>query len=158
MGFAKNLMDNLKRREETVCKVAEYVLNFQKDLLVKDKPGIKSLTIKEVAKALNFHPSTISRAISNKYIQIGDKVVPLGTLLSHGIKRENGEVTSKTDVKHRIAAIIKKENNLSPLNDDEISEILKSEGIIVKRRTVAKYRQSLRILPVYLRKKARSVL
>ncbi len=98
MAAAKGLIDNLKRREETVCKVANYIIDFQRDALV-DGHDIKSLTIKDVAKAVKSHPSTISRTVSNKYVKVNDKVVPLNSLLSHGLKKENGEIQSKTAVK-----------------------------------------------------------
>ncbi len=153
INAAKSLIDNLKRREDTVCKVANYILSFQRDNLTKDKHDIKTLTIKDIAKAVKFHPSTISRAISHKYIKVNDKVISLNSLISHGMKNENGEIQSKTAVKTRIEALVKNEDNSHPLTDDAISDGLKSEGIALSRRTVAKYRLALRILPAYLRKK-----
>jgi len=153
INAAKTLIDNLKRREDTVCKVASYILSFQRDNLTKDKHDIKTLTIKDVAKAVKFHPSTISRAISHKYIKVNDKVISLNSLMSHGMKNENGEIQSKTAVKTRIEALVKSEDSSSPLTDDAIVDRLKAEGIVLSRRTVAKYRQALRILPAYLRKK-----
>ncbi len=153
MESAKAIIDNIKRREETVCKVADYILGFQKNALCDCNSHIRSPTIKDVAKAVKFHPSTISRTVSNKYVQINDRVVTLGSLLSHGIKRENGDVASKTSVKEKIRDIIGGEDKASPLSDEKISIILRREGIILKRRTLAKYRESLRILPARLRKK-----
>lgn len=153
MDYAKTLIDNLKRREETICSVANYILNFQQDTLNGGGREIKSLTISNVAEALDFHPSTISRAISNKYIQLNDKVIPLKRFLSHGIKKENGEITSKTAVKDRIERLVKSEDGSCPLSDSMLKEGLEKEGIKIDRRTVAKYRHALRILPAYLRKK-----
>jgi len=152
IDLAKGLLDNLRRREDTICKVAKYILDFQKDALCKKEPP-KTLTLNDVAKALNFHPSTVSRAISNKYIQLNDKVVSINSLLSHGIKNETGEFTSKASVKNRIAEFVKHEDLSNPLKDCEIETALNKEGIIIKRRTVAKYRQALKILPASLRKK-----
>lgn len=153
MSSAKNLLDCLKRREDTICKVANYILAFQAENLNGKKKELKSLTIKDVAAALNFHPSTISRAVSGKYIQVNDEVLPVSSLLSHAVRKDNGEVTSKTAVKKKIAEIIKNEDLSAPLSDDAVKEILKSEGIAIERRTVAKYRQAFKILPSYLRKK-----
>jgi RNA polymerase sigma-54 factor len=153
MEAAKGLIDGVKRREETMCRIAEYVLKFQKEAFLKNKHEIKTLTIKHVAEALKLHPSTISRALSNKYIQINDEVTALNSLLSHGIKKENGETTSKTSIKNKIREIVKAEDASRPLNDTEIKEKLEAAGISIKRRTVAKYRESLRILPSHLRKK-----
>ena len=152
IGLAEGLIGNLKRREDTICKVAKHILDFQKDSLAGDTAP-KTLTLNDVAGALGFHPSTVSRAVSNKYIQLNDKVVPMKSLLSHGVKKENGELASKTSIKHRIAEMVKDEDGSSPLKDCEIEARLKEEGIAIKRRTVAKYRKTLRILPAYLRKK-----
>ncbi len=157
INAAKNLIDNLKRREDTLCKVANYILSFQRDCFTEDKHDIKTLTIKDIAKAVDFHPSTISRAVSHKYISVNDNVMPLNSLLSHGMKKESGELQSKTAIKKRIEVLVKNEDSACPSTDDVISKILRSEGIILSRRTVAKYRQALRILPAYLRKKVKSV-
>ena len=156
INIARGLIDNLKRREDTICKVAKYILDFQRDSLSGDEAP-KTLTLNDVAKALRFHPSTVSRAISNKYIQLNDEVVPINSLLSHGIKKDNGELTSKTSIKSRIAELVKNEDRLSPLKDNEIEARLKEGGIILNRRTVAKYRHALRILPGHLRKKVKEV-
>jgi len=156
MDSAKTLMDGLKRREETISDVATYILGFQQEALAVDSRDIKCLTIKDVARALGFHPSTISRAVSNKYIQVNDKVMALKDLLSQGLKKGNGETTSKAQVLNRISEIVSKEDRSAPLSDEKICGRLESEGIMIKRRTVAKYREALRILPTYLRRKARS--
>ncbi|MDB4349539.1 RNA polymerase factor sigma-54 [Omnitrophica bacterium] len=153
MDDAKGLIDNLKRREETMCRVADYILKHQKESLSGDISQIKSLTISVVAKDLKMHPSTISRTVSNKYIQINDKVVPLKSLLSHAIKKENGELASKTSVKSRIKEMVSAEDKNKPLSDNTIRMKLEDEGIVIKRRTVAKYRESLRILPTHLRRR-----
>ncbi|MBN1872078.1 MAG: RNA polymerase sigma-54 factor, partial [Candidatus Omnitrophica bacterium] len=139
--------------EETMCRVTDFILNFHKNEVIENIDEIRSLTIKDVSTALNLHPSTINRAVSNKYIEINNKVIPLKNLLSHAVKKENGEHTSKVAVKKRIEEIIKSEDKREPLSDQAILEILSKEGIIIKRRTIAKYRNALRILPTYLRKK-----
>jgi len=154
INAAKSLIDNLKRREDTVCKVANYILDFQQDCLTQDNDNIKTLTIKDIAKAVSFHPSTVSRAVSQKYVKFNDKVMPLNSLLSHGIKKENGEFKSKAAIRIKISSLVKNEDPSRPLTDDKISKALKSEGVIISRRTVVKYRNMLRILPTYLRKKA----
>lgn len=154
MGLAEGLIGNLKRREDTICKVAKHILDFQKDSLTAEKAP-KTLTLNDVAGALGFHLSTVSRAVSNKYIQLNDKVIPMKSLLSHGVKKENGELASKTSIRQGISEMVKNEDSSSPLKDSQIESILKSEGIVIKRRTVAKYRKTLRILPAYLRKKVK---
>lgn len=152
IDIAKGLIDGLKRREDTICKIAKYILEFQKDAVNKEEAP-KTLTLNDVAKALNFHPSTVSRAISNKHIQLNDAVVPIKSLLSHGLRKDNGDITSKTAIKRRIAEMVKGEASASPLKDGEIETRLKKEGVGINRRTVAKYRKALRILPAYLRRR-----
>lgn len=156
MGAAKVLIDNLKRREETIYKVTDYILNFQISGLEKGKHEVKSLTIKDVASALNLHASTISRAISNKYVQINNEVMPLTAFLSKGVQKKDGEVISKANIKKKIETIINNEDKIHPLIDEEIRKKLETEGIRIERRTIAKYRNSLRILPAYLRKNFRA--
>lgn len=153
MNDAKGLIDSLKRREETMCRVADYVLKHQKHTLNGDISDINSLTINTVAENLKLHPSTISRTVSNKYVQINDKVVPLKSLLSHSVKKTNGEIISKVSVKKKIREIVDREDKKTPYSDNAVKERLELEGIVIKRRTVAKYRESLRILPTHLRRK-----
>lgn len=157
MEAAKHLIDNIKRREETMCRVADYILNIQREAFANDDNDIKTLTISDIAKALDLHPSTISRTVSNKFVQINDKVVPLKSFLSHGMTKENGEITSKASIKNRIRELVKNEERAKPLSDKAIKERLEQEGIRIQRRTVAKYRESLHILPAHLRKKKSAV-
>ena len=129
------------------------MLNFQLDNLSDPKHDLKSLTISDVAKALSMHASTISRTVSNKYVQINGAVMPLNRLLSKGVMKENGEITSKTAIKKTIETLIKNEDKASPVSDETIRNILASGGIKIERRTVAKYRTALKLLPSHLRKK-----
>lgn len=153
MESAKHLIVNLTRREETIYNVAEFIIKFQIDHLVDEIHEPKSLTAKDVAAALKLHASTISRVVSNKYVQIDNRVFPLKSFLSKGIKNLNGDTTAKAAIKKRIGLLIKNEDKLCPLSDDEIRKCLEKGGVTVKRRTVAKYRNALRISPAYLRKK-----
>lgn len=150
---ARNLIDSLKRREDTMCKVANHILSWQISGISKGRGSIKSLTIRDVAYALKLHPSTISRTVSNKHVQLENRVFPLKTLLCNGMKKVDGRMISRQAVMDRLAAIIKSEDNLKPLSDDKIKLALRKEGIVIERRTVAKYRACLRILPGRMRKK-----
>lgn len=150
---AKALIDNLKRREETLYKVAEYILTFQRDNLFQKERFIKSLTINEVAKALNLHPSTISRTVCNKFVQISNDALPLKAFLSKGVQKKDGQIISKSAIKKKIEILIKNEDKTHPLSDEAIKERLAAEDIKVERRTIAKYRNAMRILPAHLRKK-----
>ena len=153
-NLAKGLISNLKRREETLCRVAQYIMEHQREAILTDNGKLRTLTIDSVAKALDFHQSTISRSVSNKYIQVNDKVIPLKNLLTHGVENKNGEIVSKASVKKRLETLVKAEDQKEPLTDMDIQEALEREGFVIKRRTVAKYREELKILPVHLRKRA----
>ncbi|MFC1808116.1 RNA polymerase factor sigma-54 [Candidatus Omnitrophota bacterium] len=150
---AKRLIDDLTKREETIFNVCDYILTKQNAYFIDTQPAIGTLTIGDIAKTLNMHVSTISRAISNKYIQINDKVYAINSLLSRGVKKADGIVTSKAAIKNEISKLVKNEDSAKPLNDDAIRKGLEEKGISLKRRTIAKYRNALRILPAYLRKK-----
>ena len=150
---AKGLIDGLKRREDTMYNVTDYIIKFHREEIGRDVNNIKSLTIKKVAEALDMHPSTINRAVSNKYIDINSNVVPLKKLLSHAVKKENGESTSKASVKNAIRELVNNEDKTKPLSDSAVCRALSDRGILIKRRTVAKYRDSLKILPTHLRRK-----
>lgn len=153
MEYAKGLVDGLKRREDTVCRVTEHILNYHREMFGGKPAEMKSLTINDVAKALGFHPSTISRVLSNKFIQVNGKVMPLKSLLSHSVTKKDGMLSSKAAVKEKLRAIVAAEDRKSPLSDEALREMLDKEGIALKRRTVAKYRESLKILPSRLRRK-----
>lgn len=153
MESAKRLIDDLARRESTIYKVADYILRIQQQSFTEDAHDIKSLAIKDIAGVLGLHASTISRAISNKYMQVNDKVIPLKSLLSKAIKTKDGDITSQAAIKEKIKNIIKDEDKARPLSDEAVRKRLEENSIGITRRTVAKYRNSLRILPAYLRKK-----
>lgn len=152
MSTAKQLMDGLKRREETLCKVATYILEFQRKHIERKGP-MNCLRVSDVADALGLHASTISRSVSNKFVEINDEVIPLKSLLSQGMPNGNGDHISKASVKNRILSIVNKEDKTKPFSDEAIKTMLQREGIAIERRTVAKYRESLRLLPTHLRKK-----
>ncbi|MFH1868808.1 MAG: RNA polymerase factor sigma-54, partial [Candidatus Omnitrophota bacterium] len=153
MESAKRLIDGLQKRESTIYKVADYILQIQKHSFTEDAQDIKSLAAKDIASALNLHASTISRTISNKYIQINNKVVSIKSLLSKPMRTTSGDITSQTAIKEKVKKLINDEDKKKPLSDEAIRKSLVEKDIAINRRTVAKYRSSLRILPVYLRKK-----
>lgn len=150
---AKQLIDNLSRREETVCRVTDFILTYQKEAVTSNSPRLKILTVNDVAKATGFHPSTISRTVARKYVQVNGRAVALKSFLSHGIKSPGGGLHSKAHIKHVIRELVEREDRTRPLSDGQITAALAKEGIAIKRRTTAKYRENLRISPSYLRRK-----
>jgi RNA polymerase sigma-54 factor len=105
-----------------------------------------------VAESVGVHETTVSRAISGKYIATPHGVFELKFFFSHGVRTESGEDLSNNSVKNAIAELIKNEVKTKPLSDDKLAKLLDSQGIKVARRTVAKYREALNILPSHLRK------
>jgi len=115
---------------------------------------LRPLTLKDVAEMVNIHESTVSRVTSNKYIQTPRGIFELKFFFSGGLPtRDNSSVSAKS-IKAKIRQLIANEDPAKPLNDQKIADILKSQGVKIARRTVAKYREEMGILPANLRKRA----
>lgn len=144
----------LHQRRETIAKVVKAVIEFQKEFLEKGPAYLRPLSLKDVAGLLGCHESTVSRVVTNKAIETPHGCFPLKFFFNRPTKTEEGEppVSSK-GVMTLIEDWIRNEEPKHPLSDQEIVARLKQEGLIVARRTVAKYREALKILPSYLRKK-----
>lgn len=144
----------LNQRRETIAKVVRAVMEYQKEFLERGVEHLKPLTLKEVAEVLGCHESTVSRVVTNKVIETPHGSFPLKFFFDRATRTDEAEnsVASK-GVMALIEKWIRGENHASPLSDQEVVERLKQEGFHVARRTVAKYRQILKILPSYLRKK-----
>lgn len=136
----------IKRRQETLLKVAEYILFFQKDFIL-NKKTLKSLKIKDIALELDLHESTVSRALKDKYIKIFGKIESLKKYVILNDKVE--------EIKNLIISLIKNEDKIKPYSDEEILKILKQNNYKIERRTISKYREELGILSSRERKKSR---
>lgn len=134
----------IKKRQETLLRVGEYILNYQKESIVFNRP-LKTLKIKDIAYELNLHESTISRTLKDKYIKIDGKVVGLRKYI---VLDDHAEI-----IKKEIATIVESEDKSSPLSDEKILEKLLLKKINIQRRTVGKYREELGILSSRKRKK-----
>ena len=144
----------LNQRRETIAKVVRVVIEFQKGFLEKGVEHLKPLTLKDVAGLVGCHESTVSRVVMNKVIETPHGAFPLKFFFNRSAKTDEGEPTlASKSVMALIEHWIKREDPKQPLSDQEIVERLKGENLTVARRTVAKYRQALKILPSYLRKK-----
>ena len=150
---AQWLVDAVKQRKKTIARICEYLVEKQKDFLSTGDVAVKPLTLKQVGKVLLISEATVSRAVSNKYIQVSQRVFPLKDFFAGEIKTINGKAISNRRVKHKIQSLIENEDTKKTLSDEDITLILKKEGINISRRTVAKYRHKLGFLPFYLRKK-----
>ncbi|MCB0339102.1 MAG: RNA polymerase factor sigma-54 [Bdellovibrionales bacterium] len=146
------LIKSVHQRQRTIYKVTESIVKFQRDFLDYGISHLKPMVLKDVAEDIGMHESTVSRVTTNKYVHTPHGVFELKFFFTSGIQGGEGEVSSSS-VKERIKQIISAEPPDSPISDQSIVETLKSEGINIARRTVAKYRESLGILSSSKRKK-----
>lgn len=149
---ARWMIRNVAQRFETVLQVSQVIVAHQQVFFTKGWEAVRPLTLKDVAQELGMHESTISRATAQKYM-----VTPFGTLelkrfFSTGLSTEGGEATSSTAVQTRIQALIRQEDRARPFSDSQLASLLDKDGITIARRTVAKYREQMRIPTAPLRK------
>jgi RNA polymerase sigma-54 factor len=142
---ARWLIESIQQRKSTITRVIRAVVDAQRDFFDKGPEHLKPLPMINVADQLGIHVATVSRAVSEKWIQTPRGVFPLRRFFSGGTTSAEGEEMSWDAVKEKLKAIIDKEDKHNPLNDDEIVEKLKEQGIELARRTVAKYRKILDI-------------
>lgn len=140
---ASNLIKNVEQRRNTLQNVIKAITEKQKDFLKQGIQGLKPLTLGEIASQLGVHESTVSRAVSGKYVQTPQGLVTLKSLFSGSINAKQ-DITPRL-VKEKIKEIIKEEDCMRPKSDQNIAEVLNRKGIDISRRTVAKYREELGI-------------
>lgn len=149
---AKWLIQTIEQRRRTMIKVMEAIVEEQKEFFEKGAGFLRPLTLNQVANKIGMHESTVSRVTTNKYVQTPRGVYELKYFFSSSLNTEDGDEVSAKSAKMRIKAIIDKEDTRRPLSDQKIADILKRDGLIIARRTVAKYREQLNILPARHRK------
>ena len=148
------LIRALHQRRQTISKVVEVVLEFQKEFLEKGVDGLKPLTMKDVANLLQCHESTVSRAVMNKTVETPHGLFELKAFFGREAKSLDSETHATSQgVKAALSRLVQEENPKDPFSDEELVKRLQSEGFKVARRTIAKYRQELKILPAHLRKR-----
>ena len=147
------LIKSMQQRQRTIYKVVDSLLKFQKDFFERGVEHLKPLVLRDVAEDIEMHESTVSRVTTNKYMHTPQGIFELKYFFSTALPQRNGESVSAESIRQRIKAMIKNENPDKPLTDNAISNILSGENIKVARRTVAKYREQLGILPVKHRRK-----
>lgn len=148
----KFLIRSIQQRQQTIQKIAAQILHHQQEFLEKGTNFLRPLNMAQVADEVGVHETTVSRAIAGKYMATPWGVFEMKFFFSHGVKTETGEDLSNTSVKNAIADLVKTEPKHKPLSDDKLTKLLDVQGIKVARRTVAKYREALGILPSHLRK------
>lgn len=140
---ARWLMSSLEMRNQTLVRVSQSIVEFQQDFLENGEMSMKPLVLKEVADAIGVHESTVSRATTRKYMLTPRGLFELKYFFSSHVRTENGGAMSSTAVKARLQLLLASEPPERPLSDQDLSELLRQAGIVVARRTVAKYRESL---------------
>jgi RNA polymerase sigma-54 factor len=147
----KFLIKSLHQRQQTILNIAREIVARQREFMEKGVSCLKPLTMVQVAQVVGVHETTVSRAVSGKYMQTPQGIFEMKYFFTAGIQTATGDV-SNTTVKDMIAEIFKQEDPSKPLSDQEVVRMLKEKDIVIARRTVAKYRTELNILPSNLRK------
>jgi len=148
----KFLIKSLHQRQQTILNIGKQIVKRQREFMEKGVSHLKPLIMAQIAEAVGVHETTVSRAVSGKYMQTPQGVFEMKYFFTGGLQTASGENVSNTSVKDMIAEIFKNEDPAKPLSDHEVVKMLSEKGIVIARRTVAKYRLELNILPSNLRK------
>jgi RNA polymerase sigma-54 factor len=149
---AIQLIKNIEQRKQTIMKVCHSIVARQQDFLERGIDQLKPMMIKEVAEEIGVHPSTVSRAVASKYAHTPQGVFELRYFFSESVQGPEGGNTSLLILKRRVKKLIEEEDPSRPLTDEQITRILQSQGIQVTRRTVAKYREDMKIPSTHQRR------
>ncbi len=148
----KFLIKSIHQRQQTIWNIAKQILDRQLDFFEHGPSHLRPMTMSQVADEVGVHETTVSRAISGKYVATPQGVFEMKYFFTPGYQRADGQVVSNTSVKEALADLVRNEDPISPLSDKEIVDIMKERGIPIARRTVAKYRTELGILPSNMRR------
>ena len=149
---AIQLMKNIEQRKQTILKVCQAIVRRQTDFLTHGLDQLKPMMIKEVAEEVGVHPSTVSRAVANKYVHTPQGVFELRYFFSEAVQGPSGGATPLLLLKRKVKRMIEEEDRTKPLTDEQITALLEAEGINVTRRTVAKYREDMKIPSTHQRR------
>jgi len=150
---AMQLMRNIAQRKSTILRTCEVIVRRQKDFLEIGIEALRPMMIKEVAEEIGVHPSTVSRAVANKYAHTPQGVIELRFFFSEGSNGPEGADTPLLVLKRKVRKLIEDENPRKPLTDDQLAAMLESQGIQLTRRTVAKYREDMNIPSTHQRRR-----
>lgn len=153
---ARWFIKNIQQRFDTILRVSQAIVERQKDFFIHGEVAMRPLVLREIADALGMHESTISRVTTAKYMDTPHGTVELKYFFGSGLETDAGSNASSTAVRALIKQLIAAEDAANPLSDNKLSELLKEQGIECARRTVAKYREAMRIAPANLRKSIKS--
>ena len=153
LNSAQWLLQAVEQRRQTMVRVMEVIVERQEAFFEKGAEALRPLTLREVAREMEMHESTISRVTNGKYVQTPRGLHPLKFFFSGGYSQDGGADVSARGVRQRIARLIAGEDEKAPLSDPDIVQRLGRDGVKIARRTVAKYREQLGILPARLRQR-----
>jgi RNA polymerase sigma-54 factor len=149
---ARWLIKNVQQRFDTIHRVTQAIVDRQRQFFEHGEVAMRPLVLREIADILGLHESTVSRVTSQKYMATPRGIFELKYFFGSHVATDTGGACSATAIRALIKQLIGAEDGKKPLSDSQLSEILGQQGIVVARRTVAKYRESLNIPPVNLRK------
>jgi len=149
---AIQLMKNIEQRKHTILRVCQSIIARQGEFLDKGPDTLKPMMIKEVAEEVGVHPSTVSRAVASKYAHTPQGVIELRSFFSEAVNGPEGGGMSLLTLKRPVKKMIDEEDATKPLTDEQIAKKLEDNGIHVTRRTVAKYREDMRIPSTHQRR------
>ncbi len=147
------LIKSIHQRQRTIYKVSESIVKHQREFFEKGPGFLKPMVLRDIANDIGMHESTVSRVTTAKYVHTPQGIYELKYFFNSGISSSDGDALASESVKLKIKDMVARENTKNPLSDQKIAEILSKEGIQIARRTVAKYREMLKILPSSQRKK-----
>ncbi|BCX50195.1 RNA polymerase sigma-54 factor [Haloferula helveola] len=148
----RTLIRSLSLRQETILSIAEKLIQHQPDFFERGPRFLRPLTMNDIADELELHATTVSRAVAGKYVLTPHGLMEMRSFFAAGYQTDDGKEVSNAGVREAMQGLISAENPAKPLSDDAIAKALKAQGIPVARRTVAKYRDQLGILPSHLRR------
>ena len=143
---------SIQQRQQTIQNIAREIASRQREFLINGPAHLKPMTMSQVAEAVGVHETTVSRAAAGKFISTPQGIFEMKYFFTHGYTNSDGETVSNESVRLAISQIVKEESGRSPYSDQDIVKLLSDRGLAVARRTVAKYREQLGILPSHLRK------
>jgi len=149
---AKWLLKNVQQRFDTILRVSQAIVDQQRQFFDHGEVAMRPLTLREIAETLDLHESTISRVTNQKYMATPRGIFELKYFFGSHVATDSGGAASSTAIRALIRQLVDAEDRKKPLSDAKIAELLGQQGIVVARRTIAKYRESLNIPPVSMRK------
>src|SRR5499433_1716536 len=148
------LIKSVEQRQRTLRKVTQSLVKFQRDFLDKGVAFLRPLALRDVGEDIGMHESTISRVTTNKYVETPQGLFELKYFFHSGIASDTGEMVSSVSIKKKIRDMVAAEETSKPLSDQDVALVLRGQGLTIARRTVAKYREELGILPSHQRRLA----